>query len=180
MAETLGKNIFLVDASGLKQQILGKEITLKEIQIIRKFPDALIVKMESRKPLAVLAWQNKNFLVDQSGFVFSQDLSNQPSLPLINILEYQKPILGNFVDSEVGKAITLVSILKDFYLPVKAITLEKNLSLTVLTGDHIAVFSTEKSFNLQASTLQLILRSSKINQTEKIDLRYEKPIIVNE
>lgn len=179
--DVLGKNIFLVNEDKLIDKAKFKNITLKKVEIEKKLPNRLVVRLEERKPLANLSNGEANFLVDETGFVFSLQKEQNSGLPIIKIEGQQGVSLGTESGKKVARALELIKVLNNFFIPYDELLIGKNESLTLYAPNFIATFSAIKDFDFQVGSLQLLLRSSKINQQKKItkiDLRFDKPVLI--
>lgn len=126
------------------------------------------------------------FIVDKTGFVFSQD-SNELSIfqiDLINLLEQKNlPIssdltLGSKVYQEIENAINILLTLQNQNVNFSTIQIIDGKTL-LLKNEQIIIFNLSKDIDKQAASLQLIWQQHKIDSKdiEMIDLRFDKPIV---
>ena len=163
-----------------------KNIALKEIQIKRQLPNKLIIYLKSRKPAVLLKTGINEFLVDETGFVFEEVKQKNYDLPII-IFKDQVAVLGTEGDEKIIKLIQLSHTLQELFIPFNDLVFEDKNYIIANAANFLAIFSLEKDGFNQAVSLQMILQSSKIRNTEdvkfkesripKIDLRFDKPII---
>lgn len=186
--ELLGKNIFLVSENELTKNIELKDLSLEKVWIGKKLPNRLLIKLQPRKPVAILVTQKGNFLVDETGFVFSSTIPQNQNLPTILVQTPQSVTLGITVEENIKKSLELTKMLQSFFLPFEKLAVEKD-DLIVYSSDFVATFSNSKDFSTQISSLQLIFQSSKIKRQNdsplrqdkkitKIDLRFDKPLVI--
>lgn len=178
----IGKNIFFVDSKKLADSAKLKNIGLSTIQISKKIPNKIYVNLKSRTAFALLTVGSNSYLTDKDYFVFAKSDGNAYNLPIIDLQANGLPVVGTYAGEKAKKAIQLAGILKTFFIPFSKITLDKNGNLTMYGGGFQAIFSDKKDFDTQVISLQLILRSSKIKESnqsklKKIDLRFDKPIV---
>ena len=178
----IGKNIFFVNSRELADSAKLNNIELSSVQIKRKIPNKIFVNLESRKAFVLLAVGLNNYLADKDYFVFAKSDANAYNLPIIDLQANGLPVVGTYASEKTKKAIQLAEVLKTFFIPFNKISIDKKDSLTMYGGGFQAIFSDKKDFNAQVISLQLILRSSKIQQSnqsklKKIDLRFDKPIL---
>lgn len=178
----IGKNIFFVNSKKLADLAKLKNIELSAIQISKKIPNKIYVNLKSRKALALLTAGSSSYLIDKDYFVFAKSDNNAYNLPIIGLQANGLPVVGTYAGEKAKKAVQLAGVLKTFFIPFSKITADKNGSLTMYGGGFQAIFSDKKDFDTQVISLQLILRSSKIKESDqgrlkKIDLRFDKPIV---
>jgi len=182
----LAKNIIFTDTNKISESLLLKKIQFKQIIIKKKLPNRLSIDIISRKPAAQYLVKNEAYFIDETGFIFSPVYQIKEKIPTIIAWELESAILGNHASSNAQKALKLAGILDYAYLPFKTLTITKNGDILVSGSGWEALTSSNKNFDQQVSSLQLILRSSTIAQdgvdsnkvrVQKIDLRFEKPVV---
>ncbi len=74
LSDIIGKNIFFIRASGLKEEVLNYSVFIKSVQVEKHLPDRINVHLEERVPYMV--WINLSgcYLVDEEGFVLEEIL----------------------------------------------------------------------------------------------------------
>lgn len=90
------------------------------------------------------------------------------------------PILsGNKNVHASAKEDEIKQLLKKERMPYTSITVESNIIRVVLSGGEEVIFAKEKSSTQQVSSLQLLYSRLTIEgkQIEKIDLRFDRPVI---
>ena len=178
----IGKNIFFVDSKKLADSAKLKNIELSAVQISKKIPNKIYVNLASRTAFVLLTAGSNSYLADKDYFVFAKSDDNAYNLPIVDLQASDLPVVGTYAAEKAKKAIQLAEVLKTFFIPFSKITTDNNGSLTMYGGGFQAIFSDKKDFETQVISLQLILRSSKIKQSnqgrlKKIDLRFDKPIL---
>jgi hypothetical protein len=182
----LGKNLIFADTKEISGLFLPKRIDYKEIRIEKKLPNKLEINIIARKPAAVYQTEEGSFFIDDTGFIFSVVYQIREKKPVIIAPDFESAILGNFASQNTQRALKLVKSLDYGYLPFKTLTITKDGDVKVAGSGWEALMSLKKDFNVQVSSLQLILRSSTIVQDgssakkismQKIDLRFEKPVV---
>lgn len=64
-----GKNIFTYKLDGKK---VAREKWIKKAEIVRDFPDRIVVKIRERTPLAVFARQGREFVISADGWILDK------------------------------------------------------------------------------------------------------------
>lgn len=117
------------------------------------------------------------YIADKNGFVFDA-ASVESDLPMIYLVGYETG-LGRPIDKEVvNLSLQLINRLKELSMSYRTI---KVMGDTVLVdGDMKLTFSLDKDLNRQLASLQLILQKAKMNSKsmDKIDLRFDKPVVI--
>lgn len=181
-SSSVGKNILFFSTKNLTLQIQNKYPNLKSLAISKKFPQELIVKIEKREPKAIVKTSEEFFVVDDQGFVLEK--SQKSGLPLIL---FEKPVsLGineQFTQSEIIWAVNLVEKMKFYLFTPKEtrIISPRNIEVSLDRG-LMVIFSSKKSETIQLDSLQFIFSRSKIESKgiKKIDLRFDKPVVIYE
>lgn len=203
----LGQSIFLVDKKQIESSLRKKYSCIGSVQINRKFPFEIIVKVSGKRAVFELILNKKpifgeinlmeasqstqeatikiepnnesgkSFLVDTDGRIFEIASKNEG----IQKIEYVKNSLeiGEILESsKVRNALTIFEKLKEYQVPVTRVIWDGD----VLFFDHKPqlVFSLTKDPARQSASLQLILQKAKMNSKEmdKIDLRFDKIVVV--
>ena len=181
-SSVIGKNIFFINSKKLIDSAKLKDIRISAIQIQKKIPNKIYASLESRKAFALLAAGSNSYLIDKDYFVFAKSDNNAYNLPIIDLQANDLPVIGTYAGEKAKKAVQLAEALKTFFIPFSKIITGNNGSLVMHGGGFDAIFSDKKDFETQVISLQLILRSSKIKENskselKKIDLRFDKPIV---
>lgn len=117
------------------------------------------------------------YITDKNGFVFNAG-EETSDIPTIYLVGYEVG-LGRRVDRDiVNLSIKLINRLEELSIEYKTVKIMGDMVL--IDGDLKLTFSLAKDLNRQLASLQLILQKAKMNSKsmEKIDLRFEKPIVV--
>ena len=172
------------------------------VKIKKRLPDKLSFELTSRNPVAALAvelfsepgatlsGELKNpkfsltgtyYLIDQEGVVI-QKVDANPNLPLI--------LVKNDLQTKVGEKITQEEVQKtiEILVGMKLRLLEPKVSRVIsfreieiwLENEVLVLFNGQKDISVQLDSLQFIYSRSKIEgkQIKKIDLRFDKPVVL--
>lgn len=182
-SEINGKNIFLLDINDLKRKIKNDFPFFQTIDISKKLPDKIIIKLISSLPQTALTKnQHSWYLVNEQGLLYKQIFQKPQNLPEIIIEKSDYPLyIGlRLNDNKILTAISLANEMKQNMIPFKQVIFDSTASISVkLFEPIIASFSAEKSIFSQLDSLQFILRQSKIEGKlpVMIDLRFSKPVV---
>src|SRR3989338_1095891 len=115
------------------------------------------------------------FLIDHEGVIFSKALEK---LDIPNIFFADKDILvGEKAEGDFENALKVLSKVKEFGVDTQTSQI-LNSFLIIFSLPKI-IFRLDADINTQIASLQLILKTAKIDQVklEFIDLRFDKPIV---
>jgi len=174
-----GQNIFFLQTKIHSQNIAKKNPEILKVKIAKKLPNSLKIILIPRKAVAIFKKGEEKLLVDQTGFVFARAEKTQTQLPLI--ITNRPLAIGEYLLSDLEKkALFLSSKLEGSFIHFGEIRLTNDDFLEVHDpGKLIATFSAQKPLTPQVDSLQYILNHSRMNQKVlKIDLRFDKPILV--
>ncbi len=79
---TLNDPILSVPLGPMKERI-ETLISVRSVTVERRLPDRIVVRLEEREPFAVWQFQGKFSLIDRTGKVVEQDLTESRGLPLL-------------------------------------------------------------------------------------------------
>ena len=137
----------------------------------------LVITVEADRPLVKVG--DKNIYLTENGFVLEGQ--NQGNLPTIFFDKEPELKPGEKIeDDTVVFALSLISQIGKTEFVSTSIRILNPAMISVYNRESQAViFTSEKDAGRQVDSLQLILSESKIDPSkiEKIDLRFEKPVI---
>ncbi len=175
----VGEKIFKINSVAVTKSLSQKYPCIKSIVVKKIFPNKL--KIEVQVSEAVTKIENTNFSLTDEGLVVESQATQ--SMPTLYIPPDSSLKLGQKIDDEsVLFAAKLASFLnKSDYLATRIRVIDSNNIVAYSQNDLVVLFSTKKSAQLQVDSLQLVLSKAKIDGTKiaKIDLRFDKPIIVH-
>ena len=133
-------NIFLIDKSVLTKRIVENPV-VKDIQLHRRLPDTLIVKVIERKPDLILSTRETLYEVDSMGVPFRIVKSGNENLPVIfcevpGRITLGKPLHGSTFDVA-RKCLLLAREKKIFHITNLIVDQSGNLCLNVRDGYQV-------------------------------------------
>jgi cell division septal protein FtsQ len=137
-------------------------------------------KVEPEDPFKIDEFlYSKYFSVDSHGFVLSENPVSDTPLPLFYYLDDQElMVYAHLEEGIMETALHLMQKLYEMQIIVQSAKIEeKNL---FIDGPIRITFLLNKEIDAQIIPLQLILQKAKIDSEviEKIDLRFDKPVVV--
>ncbi len=169
------RKIFLVIAT----VILGSLIIFglaktSNISLPKKSPPPQITNIEPAVQI-----EGTNLYLAENGQVLDRASSKKPLLYLDKNIKVQAG--QKITDQQILFAVKIATGLTKSDFTAASIRLLDSRDIAVYSPqDAIAVFSSDKDANLQIDSLQQVLAKAKIDATKisKIDLRFDKPVIV--
>lgn len=148
------------------------------------FPDLLELESTPSSQAAQIDFLSrppfKAFLVDRLGFVFSQDLSQAGELPHIFVTDESLTLGQRFEGDVISKSSAILKKISGLIVNPRQVKLIGQT--LVVSGESQLIFSLEKDYRRQLASLQLILQKAKMEADpkpiERIDLRFDKPVVV--
>lgn len=172
----IDKRFFAVDEQKVKTELKNKFICIEDVQIEKKFPATILVKIEVKEPVVKIEGTSSYATVD--GNIISGNFE-KPVLFLSSGTKSQP--ITKLTDPTVLYSLQLASLIAktDFTPTTIRITSDKE----IVVYDHqgtIAIFTTQKTPQIQVDSLQQVLAIAKIGSSKiaKIDLRFDKPFVL--
>lgn len=177
-----GTNIFSLNYKNLTKQ-LRTNCWVENVEIKRRLPDKVIIRIKEREPLATLIINQKFINVDKQGVALSNDVFCQDNLPLITGITYQGKIAP-------GKQITgnnLVQVLNSCSLLGEGI-LSKISEINLQQKDNLLIYMIDgleirlggySDLEKKMKILIPLLQDSQVKNSsiEYVDMRFDRPVI---
>lgn len=178
-----GKNWLFASPSDLSAKLKKDNPVAASIIVRRKFPKTLVVEVVSRQPGLIVATPQGRYLSDKEGVVLGV-ADTELFLPVFTSFSDEKLSPGDSArDPLTLFAAELVTECQYRLLrPYKAKVFGRwSVEVTFKEG-FTAVFSSHRDLVFQLDSLQFILNRTKIEGKlpERVDLRFDKPVIVND
>lgn len=174
------QSIFLANLNEISGIILNSIPEIAAVDLKKKFPQTLEVKIKERESVAVFSSDSGDFLIDKEGVIFESFSSEQSDLLKIKKSDSEgKKAPGEKV-LEAGllsKALTIFDKLKKMDIALKEIFIVSKDRLNFKTSDGYDIyFDPEKDIDWQLIKLESAFRKEiskeKRNNLEYIDLRF--------
>ena len=169
LSNIYGKNIFLIKMQDLYEPLKSLYF-LDKIEVKKKYPNTLILKISETEPIAFFLKDNKKFLLDSK--------SNLIPLEKVYLADNYPYIFG--LDAE-KNFIKILSILKETKFPVKKIKNYYYFKIgrwdLELTNNQLIKLPYEKTQQAITKTIEL-LKLDDFKNYNVIDLRINDRIIV--
>ncbi len=186
------KSIFLTNFQEIKKNLLETFPKISQINLKRKFPDILILKIQEREPLFVFCkprsereislLRGKNsspcFYLDKEGVIFEEVSGNGEQFLIIKDVRSQEARLGKKVIEEklLGDIRKIVLELRETEIFIEEFTLfEEKIEVKTLQ-DFEVYFNQKEDISSQIQNLSLVLEEEiplpNRENLEYIDLRF--------
>ncbi|MBU1615447.1 cell division protein FtsQ/DivIB [bacterium] len=174
---TFHANIFDVRLASLRSYLLQSLPEIRQITLIKRFPDKILIKASLRKPLAVVGDINGFAGLDEEGVLFR---TARQDLPLIYGLKAKEEDIGRsfFGQEGVLKSLNLLKEAKVNGLKISQIKIKEDELLLTIDGTQ-AVFKKTKENPLRLKELSRLLNYLKESQADTpcIDMRFEDIVV---
>lgn len=170
-------NLITFSENGLTEVLKSKYNCVASVTYQKKFP-SLKLNISSKLPLARI--EGTSFVVN-SNFQAEEGTASA-SVPTLYLRQTQSFKSGQVMsDAETIFALNVIKNLKDSDFIISNLRILDAQNIVAYNPQNaIAVFSSKIELNKQLSSLQSVLAKSRIDATKiaKIDLRFDKPVIV--
>ena len=164
-----GKNIIFIDSDDISTPLESISF-LKKIEVKKKYPNTIIIKVNETKPVAILFKKNNKYLLDSlSNLIVFNDGMNVDNFPSIFGKEAEKDFINFFKQLEVNK-FPRDEIKNYYYFPADRWDLE-------LANEQIIKFPSKKREAAIQQSVELLNREDFKNY-KVIDLRIHGKIVV--
>lgn len=176
-----GRNIFVFDKQNIKKNIIEQVPEVDSVEVNRKFPDIIKVKIKEAEMIAIWQSGDNYFFLDKNGVVRGQvydinyfdqenvfivkDLNNKEVQLKENVL-YAKHI--NFIRALYEKLPEIKINIKEVSLPSK---LADEVHVTT-ENDWRIFFTLERQLDQQVNNLQLVFENEISNKLSESELDY--------
>lgn len=178
-AQVKGSHLLLISKKKLIQNLKEKYVCLKSLNVYRRLPSTLAVEVEVDKTLVKI--ENTNLFLTEQGLVVGDQSAKD--LPILYPGRALTLSSGEKINDElISFTLKVVqAIEKSDFVPVNIRIIDDvNVAFYNQQG-LVVIFSPKKDATFQVDSLQQVLAKAKIDGTKiaKIDLRFDKPVIVN-
>ena len=171
------KNIFFANLEEIDMMLLERYPQIANVNIKRDIPDALLVQIEERKPVAVFSKNEEYFFIDKEAVIFEKILERGSEMLII---KGEEELVGK---ERLNQVLKINSILRnDLEIPIQEIKIvsEKRVDVETSEGWNI-YFNLKKDLDWQIEEFGILMKE-KISlenreNLEYIDLRFESIFI---
>lgn len=171
------KNMFLVSTSSIKKSVLNNFPCAADLTIQKRYPSTILINVSAIK--TVLKIDGTDLALSENNIVTKNTSTNVTPTFFppqgIKFAEGQK-----VTDQTALFVISLAAdIQKSDFIISNIRIVEGDLIAVYSRDESVAIFSRHKDVKEQVDSLQAILAKAKIDSSkiEKIDLRFDKPIL---
>ncbi len=187
------------DTKQVKDNIVQKFLCIGDVKIDKQFPSSININLSERTPVFKVQLLSATestpssqeaklkisegtisakLLADQTGLLFSNNVDLFPNLPTISVVNAPLTLGGN-IKFETQKALlAILNKLNELAIAYNNLwVVEDHL---IVDANEQIIFSLSKDIGYQLASLQLIVNEAKMRQRlmDKIDLRFDKPVVV--
>ncbi len=174
-------NILFFKNSEAKNLLLENYPRLSYVEIKRKFPNTLEIKVQEREGIMVWETGDNKYLIDDKGVVFSECLGESNLPKIIDSKKIPIDLNSQIVNSDfVDFVLQLLEEMPKEEIIVKSIIIPESFyDIEVETEKGFKIyFDIRRSLDSQINKLKLIIKEigDEINYIEYIDLRIENKV----
>jgi len=170
------KSIFLTTTNQIQEIIFRNFSQIAKVDFKKQLPQTLVIKIEERKPVAIVSSEKNDFLIDREGIIFEE--IPQGNLQLIKIkgsnLEKEIKLGEKVVEKKLLSQILEVKsqIENELEIPINEVLIisEDKLNFKTLEGWEF-YFNPQKDSNWQLRKLKAVLET-EIPLERRKDLEY--------
>ncbi|MCD4779345.1 MAG: FtsQ-type POTRA domain-containing protein [Candidatus Omnitrophica bacterium] len=181
-----GKNIFMVDIKQIHERITRRYPQVKDLKILRQFPNRIFITAEQRMPFVQIKNHSQVLTLDEYAIIISTTSKQNDKLPLVICPSLKKTKIRPGVSLKIKEIKTALSIIRFFrstrqlsIYSIKKVDV-RNLSkiMLELTNDLVIILDWDQLHH-KIKILGLLLAQGKIDisQTKYIDVRSKDPVI---
>lgn len=182
-----GEMIWLLDEEETAAFIQSRNAYIKQVQVIKKYPDTVRVKVSYYSPIAILQVPDGFFLLGDEAVILEKSRAQfSQSLPIITY--YQNIPFSNY---QAGQELNFKDIKDSLFYLQKLVGMKETINSIDIKGFHMLglytseeeyIFSAEKEREQQAYQLEATVREFMISgrKIKSLDVRFDKPVVVLE
>jgi len=173
------KSIFLINLNEINKTVLEKFPQLAKVNLKRSFPDAMLIEIEERKPIAIFCQKEQYFFIDGEGIIFEEISEAAPQwLQIKNLTLTTDSKLGEeaIKKEKLSQVLEIESKLNE-NLKILEVSIISEERLNAKTSEGWEIyFNLEGDINWQLTKLGAVLEKEvppeRRENLEYIDLRF--------
>jgi len=175
------RSIFLTTPNQLQETIFRNFPPIAKVDFKKELPQTLVIRIEERKPVAIISSEKNDFLIDKEGIIFEEILGANLELIKIEGSNLEKEIkLGEKVlEKELISQILEVKsqIENELKIPINEVLIVSEERLNFKTSEEWEIyFNPQKDISWQLTKLKVDLENlippEKRKDLEYIELRF--------
>jgi cell division septal protein FtsQ len=177
-----GDSLLTTDLEALRDRILRTHPELKEVTLIKDYPDAIRIFIKERNPIAQIEGE-EYFLVDEEAFILGKSLESPlPELPVIIGISSRHIKTGAFSQSsKLKRAIQVVKLLAltgfSTRYKIKSIDVTNIDNISFFMEDNVEIKLGKDDFRKKIEKIESRLPNLDLTQIRYIDLRFRDLIV---
>ena len=184
----LSENLFLTSFARARNN-LKRIAAIKEFHLYRIPPGTVLIKINERKPIAMIVTSSASFIVDDEGFILNRNpnlslnIPNLSDLPVISGITSGEIVGGERIDPQGSKVLTdiLFELSKLFGAKRTHLELGRFQAISFLLDDLLRVKlgrGEDITRKMEVFKALLPVINDKWNQVEYVDVRFpDNPVI---
>ena len=185
-----GQSLYFLTDSYIADTLVKNNPNIRLVEIIKEFPNKLVLKLEHIKPAAQLKLNVGFAELSDEGKILKKLKPSQTRLkqknvrlPIINFyqqFDYYQITTGNNLDyEEIVTTLFLLKKSRELDLKIESIDISGLTMIVFNLKDKKIIFTSQKTNEKQAFELEAIIKQFKIEAKDFkiLDLRFDKPLI---
>lgn len=174
------QNLLFIDSLDILNRLLENNPSFSSATLDRRYPATLLISTTDRKPVARIVHSATALFLDENGILFSGN-QNESNLPLVE-LSQKIYHMAKIADWRLIKSARLIDYLAKQTIFVDRLYIDDNNGLFSINSKEGSLFIVPFASDViqVATSLQTIITRFRIEGkfVQKVDLRFEKPIVV--
>jgi hypothetical protein len=178
-------SIFFLNPEKIEKNIAEQNPTIREVHVAVQYPQTLNVSVVEAAPIAQLVLEDGFMSLSSGGKIL-----NKQKDPIDNVLihiSYYQPLyfrnftVGDVVDiKEIVDTVFFIEEGQKLDLPISTVDIRNENMIVLFSEEREILVSATKDSRVQIAQLKVVLEQvrAKALAFSKLDLRFEKPIIV--
>lgn len=174
-------NILFFKSQEAKSLLLKKYPRLSSIEIKRKFPDTLEIKVQEREGVIVWDIGDKRYLIDEEGVAFSECLGESNLPKVVDSKKLPIDLNSQIINSDfINFVLQLLEKLPKENIAINSVTISESIyDIEIGTQKGYKIyFDIRRSLDSQINKLRTLLEKigGEVNYIQYIDLRIENKV----
>jgi cell division septal protein FtsQ len=178
--KTVNHNLLFFPGDFYQKQIIKDYPQISTVVFTKKYPDTLVLKIDMREAFACVGLNSVRYVIDDQGFIIGFDTSKCLNLPEIKLDRTEKIPVNKIENQNLAEILNLIKQLQQD-ISVKSVSIEDSGLIQMKFEKTNILFTQDQPIISLSATLQTLIRGFRMKgiMPTSIDLRYNKPIIIN-
>lgn len=181
------KSMFFLKKEDIEREILAKNPSLQKVTVQLAFPQSIVISVIPSAPIASLLLKDGIMQLSSKGKIIAKqkDLEESSHIPVqyYQPLYYRNFTVGEIID--IGEVVTAVFIIEEVQklnIPISTVDIRNENMIVLISEEREILVSATKDARVQIAQLKVVIEQfrAKALTFSRLDLRFEKPVVVFE